>query len=36
MRYAGNERVRPTEVRVRAANRKARLTRDLLSLEEGC
>lgn len=35
MRYAGNERVRPTEVRVRAANRKARLTRDLLSLEEG-
>ena len=35
MRYAGNERVRPTDVRVRAANRKARLTRDLLSLEEG-
>jgi hypothetical protein len=33
--YAGNERVRPAEVRLRAAARKARLQRSLLSLEDG-
>ena len=33
--YAGNDRVRPTEVRLRAANGKARLQRDLLSLHNG-
>jgi hypothetical protein len=33
--YEGNDRVRPTEVRLRAANGKAGLQRDLLSLHNG-
>lgn len=33
--YGGNDRVRPTEVRLRAAKGKARLQRDLLSLDNG-
>lgn len=35
MSYEGNDRVRPTEVRLRAANGKAGLRRDLLSLDNG-
>jgi hypothetical protein len=33
--YKGNERVRPAEVRLRAARGKARLQRELLSLKDG-
>lgn len=33
--YKGNDRVRPTEVRLRAANGKAHLERDLISLHDG-
>lgn len=33
--YGGNDRVRPTEVRLRAANGKARLQREFLSLHNG-
>jgi hypothetical protein len=35
IRYAGNEQVRPAEVRLRAAPRRALLQRSLLSLEDG-
>jgi hypothetical protein len=35
LRYAGNERVRPDEVRLRAASQQAKLRRTLLSLEDG-
>ncbi len=35
LRYAGNERVRPDEVRLRAASQQAKLRRTLLSLENG-
>lgn len=35
IRYAGNDRVRPAEVRLRAATGKAGLKRDLLSLHRG-
>lgn len=35
IRYAGNERVRPDEVRLRAASRQAKLERSLLSLQNG-
>ena len=35
MRYEGSNRVRPTKVRLRAADGKARLQRELLSLREG-